>query len=76
MAMSDRSTQLPRRVAEVTLSFWILRILAAMAAEATSNFLKTNLHFDLAAALIAMTVPLLILLIAKIKTKHFKPCLY
>ena len=47
-----------------------------MAAEATSNFLKTNLHFDLAAALIAMTVPLLILLIAKIKTKHFKPCLY
>jgi uncharacterized membrane-anchored protein len=75
-AMSDRSTQLPRRVAQVTLSFWILRILAAMAAETASNFLKTNLHFDLAAAFIAMTVPLLILLIVKIKAKHFKPCAY
>jgi len=74
--MSDRSTQMPRRVAKVTFSFWILRILAAMAAEAASHFLKTNLHFDPAAAFIAMTVPLLILLIVKIKANNFKPYIY
>jgi len=74
--MQDRQTQIPRRVAEVTSSFWILRILAAIAGEAASNFLKINLHFGLAIAFIVVTVSLLTLLIVKIQAKHFTPITY
>lgn len=64
------------KVPQITLFFWIIKVLCTTVGETASDFLNVNLNFGLTGTSIVMGVLLLIALVVQIKTKKYIPVIY
>jgi uncharacterized membrane-anchored protein len=70
------SRQLLNKVPEVTIFFWVIKILCTTVGETSADFLKTNLNLGLTNTSYVMTALLLITLTFQFKAKRYVPGLY
>lgn len=68
--------QILNKVPEITLYFWIIKILCTTVGETAADFLNTNLNMGLNGTSIAMGVLLIIALIFQFKAKKYVPGIY
>ncbi len=68
--------QLLNKVPEVTIFFWIIKIMATTVGETAADFLSFNLHFGLTVTSILMSVLLLIALLIQVRAKKYVPWIY
>ena len=64
------------KVPEVTLLFWIIKILATTVGETAADFLNTKLHFGLTGTSMMMGVLLLVALFVQMRAKRYIPSVY
>jgi uncharacterized membrane-anchored protein len=74
------SAPAPRRmlnkVPEVTIYFWIIKILATTVGETAADFLNTNLHMGLTGTTVIVGVLLVISLIFQFRARKYVPGIY
>src|SRR5262245_21519765 len=64
------------KVPEVTIYFWIIKVLCTTVGETVSDFLNVNLGFGLTGTSIVMGVVLLVVLFAQFQAKRYIPSIY
>ncbi|MGB4813121.1 MAG: hypothetical protein WBP13_11665 [Methylophilaceae bacterium] len=64
------------KVPEVTIYFWMIKIMATTVGETAADFLSFNLHFGLGITSILMGVLLLIALAIQVRAKKYVPWIY
>ncbi|PRY10747.1 hypothetical protein [Kineococcus rhizosphaerae] len=64
------------KVPEVTVWFWIVKVLATTVGETFADFLNDTLGLGLSATSIAMTVLLVVVLAAQFRSRTYRPPLY
>ena len=64
------------KVPEVTVSFWIIKVLATTVGETFADFLEINLNFGLTGTTIVMGALLAIGLIAQFRLRHYRARVY
>ncbi len=64
------------KVPEITLYFWIIKILCTTVGETAADFLNTNLNLGLTGTTLVMSVLLIITLLFQFKSKKYKPSIY
>jgi uncharacterized membrane-anchored protein len=64
------------KVPEVTLYFWIIKILATTVGETAADYLNTNLNFGLTGTTVAMSGVLAIALVAQFGLRKYVPGVY
>ena len=64
------------KVPQITLYFWVIKVLCTTVGETASDFLNVNLNLGLTGTSIVMGVLLLIVLFIQIKTKRYIPAIY
>lgn len=74
--MNTITKNLLNKVPEVTLYFWIIKILCTTVGETVADFLNTNLNLGLTGTSLVMGVLLIIALIYQFKTKKYTPSIY
>lgn len=75
--LSREDTQrMLNKVPEVTLFFWIIKIMATTVGETAADFLNVNLDFGLSGTSLVMGGLLLVALLAQIKVKRYIPWIY
>ncbi|WP_291987754.1 hypothetical protein [Candidatus Accumulibacter sp. ACC007] len=72
----DDSQRMLNKVPEVTLFFWIIKIMATTVGETAADFLNVNLDFGLTGTSLVMGGLLLVALLAQIKVKRYVPRIY
>ncbi|PSB26392.1 hypothetical protein [Stenomitos frigidus] len=72
----DENTSLLSKVPEVTIYFWIIKILCTTVGETASDFLNVSLGFGLTGTSMVVGVVLLIALFFQFKAKKYTPALY
>lgn len=75
-SLSDGTTRMLNKVPEVTILFWIIKIMATTVGETAADFLNVKLHFGLTGTSIVMGVLLLISLFMQIRTRKYVPWIY
>lgn len=68
--------QLLNKVPEVTIYFWIIKVLCTTVGETASDFLNVNLGFGLTGTSIVMGIVLLVMLVAQFRAKRYIPTIY
>jgi uncharacterized membrane-anchored protein len=68
--------QLWNKVPEITLFFWIIKILCTTVGETAADFLNTNLNLGLNGTSIIMSLLLIIVLVFQFKSKKYTPSIY
>ena len=68
--------QLLNKVPEVTIFFWIIKILATTVGETAADFLGTNLNLGLTITTVIMTSLLLVTLFFQFRAKKYTPGIY
>ncbi len=74
--LSQDNWQLLSKVPEVTLFFWIIKIMATTVGETAADFLNVNLHLGLTGTSIVMGAILLAFLIVQVRLKKYVPSVY
>ncbi|MCB1823808.1 MAG: hypothetical protein H6974_00135 [Gammaproteobacteria bacterium] len=64
------------KVPEVTLYFWIIKIMATTVGETAADFLNFNLNFGLTGTSIVMSVLLVIFLVVQLRARRYIPWIY
>ena len=64
------------KVPEITLYFWIIKILCTTVGETAADFLNTNLNLGLTGTTLVMSVLLIITLLFQFKSNKYKPSIY
>jgi len=64
------------KVPEVTLGFWIIKILATTLGETGGDMLSMSLNLGYALSTVVLFVPFLVLVVAQVKAKRFHAFLY
>lgn len=64
------------KVPEVTLSFWIIKIMATTVGETAADFLNTNLNLGLARTSAFMGALMLLALIVQMRARRYVPAVY
>lgn len=64
------------KVPEVTVFFWIIKVLCTTSGETAADFLNVNLNFGLTGTSIVTGLLLLVTLIVQFKAKRYVPALY
>lgn len=64
------------KVPEVTLYFWIIKIMATTVGETAADFLNFNLHFGLTNTSLIMSALLAIFLVLQVRARQYIPGLY
>ncbi|MDB5254169.1 MAG: hypothetical protein JWL80_235 [Parcubacteria group bacterium] len=64
------------KVPEITIFFWIIKILCTTVGETAADFLNTNLGFGLTGTSLVMSLLLIIVLFFQFKAKKYIPNLY
>src|SRR5579863_65240 len=64
------------KVPEVTIYFWIIKILCTTVGETASDYLNESLGFGLTWTSVVMSVLLVIILLAQFKARKYNPPLY
>lgn len=72
----DSATQILNKVPEVTLYFWIIKIMATTVGETAADFLNVNLHFGLTGTSVVMSALLAVFLFMQIRARKYVPWLY
>lgn len=68
--------QMFNKVPEITLYFWIIKILCTTVGETVADFLNVNLNFGLSATSVVMGVLLAIALTLQLRSQKYVPALY
>ncbi|QOX80210.1 hypothetical protein FY034_15130 [Trichlorobacter lovleyi] len=68
--------QLWNKVPEVTIFFWIIKILATTVGETAADFLNFNLHFGLTGTSAVMALLLAVFMVLQVRAKAYIPWLY
>lgn len=68
--------QMLNKVPEVTIYFWIIKILATTVGETAADFLNFNLHFGLTGTSVVMGGLLSLFLFTQIRARKYVPWLY
>ncbi len=77
LSSSCPATRAPcNRVPEITLAFWVVKILATTVGETAADYLNTTLGFGLNSTSVVMTVLLLLALTGQFYAKHYVPVRY
>lgn len=74
--LSDSTKQMLNKVPEVTILFWIIKIMATTVGETGADFLNSNLHFGLTGTSIIMGGLLLVSLFMQMRSKQYIPWIY
>ena len=74
----SRSTvaRMLRKVPEVTLYFWIIKVLATTVGETAADFLGTNLHLSTLDVTVIMSALLVIVLVFQFRSRKYVPGIY
>src|SRR4051812_20843183 len=81
-SMSTTSSRLPSRevilskVPEVTIYFWIIKILATTVGETAADFLNDTLNLGLTVTTIVMSVAFVVVLAYQFRARRYVPWLY
>lgn len=73
---TDHTPSLWNKVPEVTLYFWIIKIMATTVGETAADFLNVNLHLGLTGTSLIMSGLLIGVLIAQVRAPRYIPWLY
>ena len=76
ITLNASTTRMLNKVPEVTILFWIIKIMATTVGETAADFLNVKLHFGLTGTSIVMGVLLLISLFMQIRTRKYVPWIY
>lgn len=68
--------QMLNKVPEITLYFWIIKVLCTTVGETAADYLNTTLGFGLNGTSVVMSVLLLVVLFFQFKSKKYVPSLY
>src|SRR6266850_5386527 len=68
--------QMLNKVPEVTLYFWIIKVLCTTVGETFADFLNTNLHLGLTGTSVVMGILLIIVLFFQFRAKKYIPTVY
>lgn len=76
--MTNRTTmtRMLNKVPEVTIYFWIIKILATTVGETAADFLNTTLNFGFTGTTIAMSSILAVALFVQFRLRHYLPAVY
>lgn len=74
--MNNSATAMLNKVPEITLFFWIIKIMATTVGETAADFLNVNLHFGLTITSILMGGLLLIALLIQLRSHQYVPWKY
>lgn len=74
--LHTNAKQLLNKVPEVTLYFWIIKILATTVGETAADFLSFKLNFGLTGTSVLMAVLLTAFLVAQVRADRYLPWLY
>lgn len=72
----DIAKSMLNKVPEVTLFFWIVKILATTVGETAADFLATNLNLGLTNTSLIMAALLAVVLVAQFRTRRYVPSVY
>ncbi|WP_319458373.1 hypothetical protein [Micromonospora sp. RTP1Z1] len=61
---------------EVTIYFWVIKILATTVGETAADFLNVNLHLGLSGTTVAMVVLLAVVLVVQFRADRYVPWVY
>ena len=75
-SLASKSGGMLNKVPEVTIFFWIIKIMATTVGETAADFLNVNLSFGLTKTSIVMGSLLLVALILQIRAKRYIPWIY
>lgn len=64
------------KVPEVTIYFWIIKVLCTTVGETAADFLNTKLNLGLTGTTLVMSVLLIVMLIFQFKSRRYKPGIY
>ena len=68
--------QMLNKVPEVTLYFWIIKVLCTTVGETAADYLNATLHFGLSGTSFVMGALLLVVLFFQFKSKKYSPTIY
>lgn len=74
--VSKNATQMLNKIPEVTLFFWLIKIMATTVGETAADFLNFNLHMGLTATSVVMGILLVIFLLMQLRVRKYIPWLY
>ncbi len=72
----EDAMQMLNKVPEVTLYFWIIKIMATTVGETAADFLNFNFHFGLTGTSVVMSVLLAVFLFIQLRAQKYVPWLY
>ena len=72
----DRPQSAPNRVPEITIEFWLIKLMAVTMGETAADFLAVNLGFGLMATSILMSIVLIGALVLQFRQKRYVPWSY
>ena len=73
---TDFATARPNRVPEVTLEFWLIKLMAVTMGETAADYLAVNLGLGLTATSLLMTGVLLVALVLQFAQRRYVPWAY
>ena len=76
ITLNDNTKRMLNKVPEVTLAFWIIKIMATTVGETAADFLNAKLNFGLTGTSIVMGTLLLIALFVQMKSRRYIPSVY
>ena len=68
--------RLLNKVPEVTLYFWVIKIMATTVGETAADFLNTNLHLGLTNTSLLMSALLIAALVVQMRARKYVPAIY
>ena len=75
-SLNNGTTRMLNKVPEITLFFWIIKIMATTVGETAADFLNADLHFGLTGTSLVMGVLLLVALVFQLRAKRYVPAIY
>ncbi len=75
-AEKSKWTQMLNKVPEVTLYFWIIKVLCTTIGETVADYLNETLHFGLTGTSVVMGILLVIILVFQFRAKKYIPGIY
>jgi uncharacterized membrane-anchored protein len=72
----EDTLQMLNKVPEVTLYFWIIKIMATTVGETAADFLNFDLHFGLNGTALLMSALLAVFLLLQLRARKYVPWLY
>ena len=75
-SLHEDATQMLNKVPEVTLYFWIIKIMATTVGETAADFLNFNLHFGLTGTSVVISMLLIVFLVVQVYAQKYVPWRY